>query len=496
MSVLGSRVGRAVGWVIATKVAGRLLDTVQWLCVARWLAPEAFGLLSLVMFCLLALETCSNPGVQLTLIQSKEVSPEVLSTAWTVSLARSAGLALILWAASGLIGRFFNEPRLVPLLQVMSLSFVLSGLTHPGMALLAKALHFRRYLAVELMGRTAQVGSTLWLAWRWHNVWALIAGALIGAGVRAAASFWAAASPLRVRWRWREGASLWQFGRWLAVMNAAFFLFFYGDDAFVGKMLGTQELGYYTMAYKLSMLLVTELVYDLSQVLYPAYTQLDAALPRLQTAYVRVLHGLLVFSCAYAGGLWLLAGDAVGLGLGRAWLPAVPLIYWLCLVGITRTAGAATGPVLLARGAAKTLALWSLVQLAVMGALLAPCTLRWGTLGAAGAVLCASVVMQSGVAVHLIRRLGLRPGTLASAWVHPVVVAVAAVAMATQAARLLPAMVGAGAVVVMAAIYVGAYGLGLLLTDRWLPAGLRDNIRWLLRTVRQPQQALLVSESS
>jgi len=486
VSRLGQRVGQSVGWMVLTKGGLRSLEFAQWVVLARWLRPEEFGLLGLVMFSYLVIDTCLNPGLQVTLIQRQVLDHGLLSTAWVLGIARGVVLAALLWGGSAWISAFFSEPRLTGLLKVMSLSFVLGGLAHPGMAVLAKELKFSRYVMAESIGNIVMVLTTVWLAWSWRSVWAIVVGSLVGTTLRTAASFAVVRMPVSVRWHWREARSLWQFGRWVAVSNIAFFLFFYGDDAFVGKQLGTEALGYYSLAYKIAVLLVTQLMYDVSQVLYPAYTHLSATLPQLREAYCRILHGALVVACGYAALLWLMSQAATRHLLGTSWLPLVPLLRILCLMGVTRAAGAVTGPLFLAAGQPASQALLSVGQLGLMALTIAPFSRLQGVAGVAWSVLLASAVMQVGSLVWLARVRGLSITAMGSAWVQPLVVAGSCVLFIEGLAmRSLPIQT-LGTAVCWSALFLMSYVAGLMLTGRWLPAALRGNLRWMLEAVRGP----------
>lgn len=82
---LSKRVVRGGIWVFALRITDRGLGFIRTVILARLLVPEDFGLLGIAMLAIATLETFSQTGVQVALIQKKEDVKLYLDTACNAS---------------------------------------------------------------------------------------------------------------------------------------------------------------------------------------------------------------------------------------------------------------------------------------------------------------------------------------------------------------------------------------------------------------------------
>ncbi len=85
---LATKVVRGGMWLFALRIINRGLGFIKIIILARILAPEDFGLMGIAMLSIATLETFSQTGFQVALIQKKENVQPYLDTAWTVSVIR------------------------------------------------------------------------------------------------------------------------------------------------------------------------------------------------------------------------------------------------------------------------------------------------------------------------------------------------------------------------------------------------------------------------
>ena len=84
-------------WTLGGYALAEALRFGGHICMAWFLAPEAFGLMALVNVFLRGLQQFSDIGIQPSIIQSRRgTDPEFLDTAWMIQILR--GFAL--WLAS------------------------------------------------------------------------------------------------------------------------------------------------------------------------------------------------------------------------------------------------------------------------------------------------------------------------------------------------------------------------------------------------------------
>jgi O-antigen/teichoic acid export membrane protein len=166
--------------------------------LTRLLSPDDFGLMTLGLF-IIYLETLSDFGVGAAIIyrqqDGQEIEDRTSSIAFIFNVLWGFLLAALAYFCAPEIALFFHEPRVLPIIQVLAASFVLTSLGNIHEARLRKALQFRRRFIAEIAKSLAKGGISIGLALNGFGVWSLVWGQLGGSAI-ATTSYW-----MLSRWR-------------------------------------------------------------------------------------------------------------------------------------------------------------------------------------------------------------------------------------------------------------------------------------------------------
>ncbi len=260
-----------------------MLRFVNNLILTRLLVPEFFGLMAFATTFRMGLELFSDVGVNQSVVQSpRGEDPTFLNTAWTVQAIRG----LILWGVCLVLtvpaAQFYDDPNLLTLLPLVSLTTVVDGVRSHAFFTLNRRLEVGKLMMLELAAST--VGLTVMITWAWLSptIWALAIGGLAVALFKTVGSYVFFREPLP---RWlldRESlAELASFGRWIFVSAIMMFLAEQSDRLILAKLLSFSMLGVYTIAYTMANI-PRQLLKRLStKVIFPAISQQNT-LPRAQ----------------------------------------------------------------------------------------------------------------------------------------------------------------------------------------------------------------------
>lgn len=327
--------------------------------LARLLTPDDFGLVAIAgVFTGLA-AVVGEWGLGAAIIQRKEVDQARLSTSFWFSFG-SGGVwsVLLLWGADW-IGRAMGQEALAPVVRVLAVGCVIGALGTVHRALLNKHLHFKRMALSEVMGVCAWGITALWMAWRGWGVWSLVVGELARGGVSTVA-VWTFA-----RWwpswvmAWRGFRSLFSFGAQLTGGS----LVNYGatniDYFFIGKFLGSEALGYYSLAYRLTTYPQVRLSTVIARVVFPVLARVNEEDELLRRGYLSAVGTIALLVFPLIAGLFVLAGDLVKVLWGTPWEAAVLPLKILCVVGALKGIGTTVGLIFLAKGRADIHLKWN-----------------------------------------------------------------------------------------------------------------------------------------
>jgi len=377
-------------WLFSLRLTQQILLGVRLVVLARLLSPNDFGLMGIALLTMTVVESLSQTGFDVALIQRKERTEDYLDTAWTVEILRGLGLFGILQVLASPAATFFDSPDAEMLIRVVGLSLVFRGFLNIGTVFFRKELEFGKQFAFEFSGRVADFVVAIVAGVILKNAWVLVLAYVSADFIRVAASY--VIHPYRPRLKLEIGKAreLFDFGKWILGSSALVFFLNRGDKALVGRLLGTTMLGFYEMAYKISNLSATEFALVISQVTIPAYSKLQEKIGRLREGYLRVLQATAFFSIPLAGLIVVLAPELTRTLLGEKWLTAIPAMRVLALGGALRSIVATTGPVYTGIGKPRIMTKYQAIQLAILLILVYPLTHYLGITGTATAVTLAA----------------------------------------------------------------------------------------------------------
>jgi O-antigen/teichoic acid export membrane protein len=445
---LSTKVVKSGLWVFALRILNRGLGFIRTIILARLLAPEDFGILGIAMLSISTLETFSHTGFHTTLIQKKDNIESYLNTAWTVSALRGTMLFVFL-------------------LQNISILFF------------QKELEFHKQFIYEFAATLANLIVAIPLAFLLRNVWALVWGGLASSVVRLILSY--TLHPYRplIQLNRQKLKELWHFGKWVLGSTILVFLVTQGDDIFVGKVLGLTALGLYQLSYTLSNLPATEITHVVSRVTFPAYSKLQDDLPRVRSAYLKVLQFISFLSFPLAGAIFIFLPDFVSIFLGDKWTPMVPAAQVLVMAGLLRSIAATTGPIFHALGKPKIDTNWQIIRFLVLLTLIYPLTLQWNILGTSIAVFISILAATIGFTAKTIKLIKFDVSSLVRPICLPLVkttLAALPIFMFLRSASF----VNWWYFVLLLGLYLALYLFLTYLADRFLNYGLSKIIKEIL----------------
>ncbi len=327
------------------------------------------------------------------------------------------------------------------------------------------------------------------LAFVFRSYWALIGGMIAGRVGGLVLSF--VLHPFRPRVSVRSARRLFGFSGWLMINNGLQFIRLRGAHFIIGRALGSQGLGYYSIAHEMANLPTSELATPINRAVFPGYAKLQYDRRALQKGFLSVV-GLIAMVTVPAGiGMAAIAHLFVPAVLGSQWLQTVPLITLLAVGGTIYVLAANNQSLYFAVGRPRFRAMLTLVEIAVFLPLVAVLIRPYGLLGAAIAFTATAALVVPVNFVLAARLLELRFGAIVAVLWRPLVVSGL---MATAILVAFPRSVErigtwANVQALAAAVALGALVYALLTYCAWRLAGRPDGAeRWLLDRLGELRQ--------
>ena len=361
----------------------------------------------------------------------------------------------------------FGEPRLGEVVKWVAAILVITPTGLQFQMLLQRELAFERIAAVEtvsvMLGTVTSVVSAIW----GQGVFSLIWGQLASAFLRAlcfAHLGWKRWPPL-FQFRLDDLKNYIGFGLYQMGERSINYLSANVDYVIVGRFLGSEALGLYTIAYRFVMIPLQRLNPVVTRVAFPVFARRHREDTALRKGYLEMIKLLAVAIFPFLIGVGATASLFVPLALGESWEPVIALIQILVIVGLFKGLGNPIGAVLLAKGRvdigfklnlfvffANTVTFWFLVDRGLVALSVGYAALSF---------------LHLTIGIVVLRPLiGLRWRAFAGSIARPGVMAVAAGCLVLVAGAFSEDVLGSDLLALVFAMFLGAgifIGLGLFL---------------------------------
>ncbi len=321
-------------WSVVNSGAKHGMDLLVFLLLARWLAPEAFGLMALVSTAMVVAVTLAELGLTEALVQRKRLPGVVVDTAFWLLLGAAGVLASVLALLAWPLSLAYGQPDLLPLIWALCPLVIVVALNTVPQALMQRELRFRPLALRGLAGTLAGGVAGLGLAWLGADVWSLVAQQMV-AGVVGLALLWAQ-TDWRPRWRFSRAAvrRLLGFGRHVLLTRCLNVVASKVDDAVIGLVLGPVALGAYAVASRLRLALEQLFCQGVDAVALSAFSRLSAQRETLARAYLGATRTALALALpVFLSAAWL-APACLPLLIGSQWDAAMAPLQALLLAGL------------------------------------------------------------------------------------------------------------------------------------------------------------------
>ena len=332
--VLKDNTLKALSWSFVQEIVQRVLQFGVGVMLARMLAPAAFGLVAMLSVIFAVAQVILESGFAAALIQRKQPTDTDESSVFYFNILISLILASALWLAAPAVARFYNQPVLEPMMRVFMLVLVINAFTVVQSALLIRRLDFKQQAIIVAAGIGISGVIGLALAWRGFGVWSLVAQQVTNSLVRACL-LWAL-SPWRPKWLFsvRSLREMFAFG---SGMLASGLLRTTSESVLpllIGKLFSVSELGYYNRAQTMQVIAAESLGTVAGRVTFPVFSGLQEEMGALRSALRKAITTIAFVQFPVLIGLACVAKPLVLLMLTEKWVPCVPYLQLLCLVGL------------------------------------------------------------------------------------------------------------------------------------------------------------------
>lgn len=318
-------------WSFAERCGAQLVSFVVSIVLARLLEPSVYGTVALVTVFTTILQVFIDSGLGTALIQKKNADDLDYSSVFYFNFVVCIILYLGMFIAAPYIAKFYGNMSLIPVIRVISLTLIISGVKNIQQAYVSSNMLFKRFFFSTIGGTIVSAFIGIFMAYIGMGVWALVAQQLSNAMIDTMI-LW-----ITVKWRpkavfsWERLKSLLAYGWKLLVAVLLDTVYNNLRNLVIGKMYSSADLAFYNQGDKFPKIIVTNINTSIDSVLLPTLSSEQDNKARVKEMTRRAIKTSTYIMAPLMMGLAFCAKTVVELVLTQKWLPCVPFLQIFCI---------------------------------------------------------------------------------------------------------------------------------------------------------------------
>ena len=379
-----------VKWSSISQVSRQIMQLVTTAVLARLLSPSDFGLVGMATIVIGFVGIFRDLGTSSAIIQRKNISDSLINSLFWINVVFGLLAMVILLVVAPLVANFYQEPRVTLVLRVLSFTFLMSGISILQKAILERNLAFNTSAKIEISAVVAGslLGiSTAVMGW---GVWSLVTQSLAVVSLTTILLWTVSKWQPKLAFSWEEVQEVSNYSLNLTAFSIFNYFARNADYILIGRFLGSQDLGYYTLAYRLMLYPLQNVSAVIGRVMFPALSKLQDDNARFSFAYLKMSSTIALISFPLMVSLWALAKPFILTFFGQQWQPVILLLMILAPVGMSQSIMTTVGIIYQVKGRTDWLFRWGIGagMLIIIAFLIG---LQWGIVGVAAAYAIASL---------------------------------------------------------------------------------------------------------
>lgn len=357
---LRDRTIHGIAWALLGRVGSQILQYAVSILMARLLTPADFGKVGMIVVFTGFASIFIDFGIGAALLERRNLSDEQIDAAFSSTLAIGVSMTLAFFLAAPWVAGFYGRPELTAITRTSALGFAFSAVGIVPRVMFQRRMEVKQLAMIDFTGGAmgCLAGSVMALAG--GGVWAILAMSLATSASNSTLAF------LTCKWR---PSRLFHFAPVRPLVRMSLHLLTFNvinywartlDNLLVGKRLGAAQLAYYSRAYTLMLLPLSQVNSVISAGVLPAMAHAADDKPRVRRGYLDAMKMLAFVVFPMMIGLMLVADPFIRAVYGEKWAPAIPVLRILAGVGVLQSLSNPTGWIYVSQGRTDRMARWGL----------------------------------------------------------------------------------------------------------------------------------------
>lgn len=390
---LQGHTARSTTIVLLSQLVKFIAQIASIAVLARLLGPREFGLVAMVTIVTNLVAMFKDGGLSMATIQRESITHQQVSNLFWLNAATGVFLAILTILSAPVIALVYDEPILTNITLVISITFLIGGLSVQHDALLKRQMKFKLVALIDAGSLISGILTGITCAWLGMGYWSLVfmqlASSLMQTIIAWSVCQWRPAWPQRGH----DTRPLIHYGLHLTGANFIGYLSSNITPFLVGHIGGPQQMGYFNRANTLASIPNTQILNPLISASTPALSLLASDQAKFTAAGLSLISRMSMLAMFVSVIMFVYADILIQVFLGPGWEEAIIYTRLLAIALLSEPTAAAMVVCVLASGHARLLMRVKLITFIVI-VISIWIGKHWGTIGVVAGYASSAILVR------------------------------------------------------------------------------------------------------
>ncbi|MEL7601202.1 MAG: MOP flippase family protein [Proteiniphilum sp.] len=356
-----------IKWTTVGTIGSALFQLLQVSILTRFLPKEAFGLVAMALFVVNLSNIFVDLGMTSAILHRQNATKNEYSSIYWLNIFISLFLYGILFLGSPVVARFYNQPELLMLVPILGTNLLLMASGRQHRTIMQKQFQFKGIAFTELISFFLGLIAATLLAINDFGVYSLVYSTLIASFISNSLFLIQnlRLNPIRIRFRLKETKPFLKIGGF--TMGSTLLDFFSReiDILIIGKMLGAESLGVYSLAKQIVLKLYSIVNPIILNVLSPILSSIQKEKEKIKQYYLRIIYLLASLNFPAYFLIIILSKEILGILYGPDYISGYLVLSFLAISYALNTMGNPVGSLQIATGRTDVGFRWTIIRVLI-----------------------------------------------------------------------------------------------------------------------------------
>lgn len=321
-------------WRFAERCGAQGVSFIVEIILARLLAPDVYGTIAILLVFINIMQVFVDSGLGNALIQKKDADDLDFSSVFFFNVFMCSVLYIIMFLLAPVIADFYNNSNLIPIIRILSLTLIISGIKNVQQAYVTRTMQFKRFFFATLGGTIGAAIIGVYMAYMDFGVWALVGQHLFNTTVDTII-LW-----ITVKWKPKKMFSikrlkgLFSYGWKLLVAALLDNVYNNIRQLIIGKLYSSSDLAYYNRGKVFPDTIIININSSIDSVLFPSMSKAQDDKEKVKIMTRMAIKTSTYIMAPLMMGLAFCSKQIIGLILTEKWFPCIPFMCIFCITSL------------------------------------------------------------------------------------------------------------------------------------------------------------------